>query len=196
MAYPRVGTPVSPPLGVVGADGEAVRGSIAELTTFRIGGHPQAIMLRGGDASAPVLLHLAGGPGGTGIGAMRLDTGLEQHFVVATWDQRDTGKSYPAFGPAETLTLDRVVADTVEVTEHLIDRFGHDRILIADQSWGTLPATLAAHRRDHLGTGVQRDRQHQRDPRFGRHVRAPLPAAAGPATCASASPPSRCRSGS
>ena len=188
---PRFGTPVSPPLGVggwivtsvlgivvvivavifaqpartppvVGADGEAVPGSIAELTTARIGGHEQAIMLRGRDAAAPVLLHLAGGPGGTDIGAMRLDTGLEQHFVVATWDQRGTGKSYPAFGPAETLTLDRVVADTIEVTEHLIDRFGHDRILIAGQSWGTIPATLAAQRRPDLyqaliGTGQMVD---------------------------------------
>ncbi len=188
---PRVGTPVSPPLGVggwivtsvlglvvvivavifaqpartppvVGADGQEVPGSIAELTTARIGGHEQAIMLRGRDASAPVLLHLAGGPGGTDIGAMRLDTGLEQHFVVATWDQRGTGKSYPAFGPAETLTLDQVVADTIEVTEHLIDRFGHDRILIAGQSWGTIPATLAAQRRPDLyqaliGTGQMID---------------------------------------
>lgn len=75
-------------------------------------GRRWAIMLRGRDATAPVLLHLAGGPGGTGIGAMRLDTGLEQHFVVATWDQQGTGTSYPAFGSAETSTLDRVVADT------------------------------------------------------------------------------------
>lgn len=187
----RIGTPVSPPLGVggwivtsvlglvvviigvlfaqpartppiVGADGAPLPGSIAELTTVRIGGHEQALMLRGRDASAPVLLHLAGGPGGTDIGAMRLDTGLEQHFVVATWDQRGTGKSYPAFGPAETLTLDRVVTDTIEVTEYLADRFGHDRILIAGQSWGTIPATLAAHRRPDLyraliGTGQMVD---------------------------------------
>ena len=188
---PRFGTAVSPPLGVsgwivtsilgivvviiavifaqpartppvVGADGEAVRGSVAELTTVEIGGHEQAIMLRGRDASLPVLLHLAGGPGGTDIGAMRLDTGLEQHFVVATWDQRGTGKSYPAFGPAETLTLDRVVADTIEVSEYLIARFGHDRIYIAGQSWGTIPATLAAQRRPELyhaliGTGQMVD---------------------------------------
>jgi pimeloyl-ACP methyl ester carboxylesterase len=135
---------------IVGPDGDPVPGSVAELTTARIGGHDQALMIRGRDASLPVLLHLAGGPGGTDIGAMRLDTGLEQHFVVATWDQRGTGKSYPAFGPAETLTLDRVVADTIEVTEYLVARFGHDRIFIAGQSWGTIPATLAAQRRPEL----------------------------------------------
>ena len=147
---------------IVGPGGDVVPGSVAELTKVRIGGHEQALMIRGRDATLPVLLHLAGGPGGTDIGAMRLDTGLEQHFVVATWDQRGTGKSYPAFGPHETLTLDRVVADTIEVTEYLIDRFGHDRIYIAGQSWGTIPATLAAQRRPDLyhaliGTGQMVD---------------------------------------
>ena len=188
---PRLGVPVPRPLGIggrivasilavavvatgviiaqpattapiLGPDGDVLPGSVAELTTARIGGHEQAIMIRGRDASLPVLLHLAGGPGGTDIGAMRLDTGLESDFVVATWDQRGTGKSYPAFAPAETLTLDRVVADTIEVTEYLIARFGHERIYLAGQSWGTIPATLAAQRRPDLyhaliGTGQMVD---------------------------------------
>jgi proline iminopeptidase len=119
-------------------------------------------MIRGRSTSLPVLLHLAGGPGGTDIGAMRLDTGLEQHFVVATWDQRGTGKSYPAFDPAATLTLEQVVADTIEVTEYLAARFGVERIYIAGQSWGTIPATLAVQRRPELyhafiGTGQMVD---------------------------------------
>ncbi|MEZ4596768.1 MAG: hypothetical protein R3C32_07945 [Chloroflexota bacterium] len=69
---------------IVGDDGEPVPGSIAELTRVPIGGHEQALMIRGRDTDAPVLLHLAGGPGGTDIGAMRADTGLEQAFVVVT----------------------------------------------------------------------------------------------------------------
>lgn len=188
---PRFGVPVSPPLGVggwiaatflavavaatsvvvarpattaaiLGADGDVVPGSVAELTTARIGGHEQAIMIRGRSTSLPVLLHLAGGPGGTDVGAMRLDTGLEQHFVVATWDQRGSGKSYASFDPAATLTLEQVVADTIEVTEYLIARFSHDRIYIAGQSWGTIPATLAVQRRPDLyhaliGTGQMVD---------------------------------------
>ena len=57
-------------------------------------------MLRGVSAEAPVLLYLEGGPGGTGIGRIR-NSGedLEQDFVVATWDQRGTGKSYDALDP-------------------------------------------------------------------------------------------------
>jgi hypothetical protein len=65
----------------------ATRLSIAELTTATIGGHEQALMIRGRSTDLPVLLRLAGGPGGTDIGAMRLDTGLEERFVVVTWDQ-------------------------------------------------------------------------------------------------------------
>ncbi len=147
---------------ILGADGRVLPGSVAELTTAVIGGHAQALMIRGRSASLPVLLHLAGGPGGTDIGAMRLDTGLEQHFVVATWDQRGSGKSYPAFDPAATLTLEQVVADTIEVTEYLAARFGVERIYIAGQSWGTIPATLAVQRRPELyhafiGTGQMVD---------------------------------------
>ncbi len=135
---------------ILGTDGDVVPGSIAELTTAEIGGHEQALMIRGRSTDLPVLLHLAGGPGGTDIGAMRLDTGLEERFVVVTWDQRGSGKSYPAFGPAETLTLEQVVADTIELSEVLAARFGRERIYIAGQSWGTIPATLAAHRRPEL----------------------------------------------
>ena len=135
---------------ILGVDGNVVPGSIAELTTATIGGHEQALMIRGRSTELPVLLHLAGGPGGTDIGAMRLDTGLEERFVVVTWDQRGSGKSYPSFAPAATLTLDQVVADTIELSEVLAARFGRDRIYIAGQSWGTIPATLAAQRRPDL----------------------------------------------
>ena len=142
---------------ILGADGQPLPGSIAELTTTRINGQEQALMIRGVSTDNPVLLHLAGGPGGTDIGAMRLDTGLVQHFVVATWDQPGTGKSYPAFDP-DTLTLDQVVDDAVEVTNYLRERFGQDRVYLAGQSWGTIPATLAAQRHPELfhaliGTG-------------------------------------------
>lgn len=108
---------------ILGADGQPLPGSIAELATVMIGGHGQTIMIRGRSVDNPVLLHLAGGPGGTDLGAMRADTSLEEDFVVATWDQRGTGKSYPALDPVDTLTVEQAVADTIEVANHLRDRF-------------------------------------------------------------------------
>lgn len=131
---------------------------VAEFVRVPIGGHDQVLLIRGRDTADPVVLHLAGGPGGTDIGAMRHDTALEQDFVVATWDQRGAGKSYSALDPVETLTLERAVADTIEVTEYLRQRFGKERILLTGNSWGTLLGVLAAQQRPDLyhawvGTG-------------------------------------------
>ena len=143
---------------IAGADGQPAAGSIAELTSVPIGGHQQALMIRGRSTDAPVLLHLAGGPGGTDLGAMRADTGLEQGFVVVTWEQRGVGKSYAALDPVETLTLDRMVADTIELSEYLAARFDEERIYLTGNSWGATLGVLAVQRRPDLyhafvGTG-------------------------------------------
>lgn len=45
--------------------------SIADLIEVPIGGHQQAMMIPRQDVNNPVLLYLAGGPGGTDLGAMR-----------------------------------------------------------------------------------------------------------------------------
>jgi pimeloyl-ACP methyl ester carboxylesterase len=143
---------------IVGPDGELLPGSIAELITVPIGGHRQALMIRGRSVENPVLLYLAGGPGGTDLGAMRADAGLEQDFVVVTWDQRGTGKSYSALDPAKTLTFEQMVADTIEVTNYLRDRFGQEKIYLVGNSWGTILGARVVQRHPDLfhayvGTG-------------------------------------------
>ncbi len=148
---------------ILGADGKALKGSIAELVTVPIGGHHQSLMLRGADANAPVLLFLEGGPGGTATGSMRyVGEGLEGDFVVATWDQRGTGGSADALEPTSTLTLDQMVADTIEVTEYLRDRFDKQAIYLVGSSWGTTLGVLAVQERPELyhayiGTGQMVD---------------------------------------
>jgi proline iminopeptidase len=148
---------------ILGADGQPRPGSIAELATVEIGGVDQVLMLRGVSVDNPVLLHLSGGPGGTDIGAMRADTGLEEHFVVATWDQRGTGKSYAtSIDPVADLTLEQAVADTLAVTDHLRERFGQDRIYLTANSWGTIPSVLAVQQHPerfhaYVGTGQMVD---------------------------------------
>ncbi len=148
---------------IVDAHGNAVPGSIAELVDVPIGGHDQSIMLRGVSSGAPVLLFLEGGPGGTGIGRIR-NSGedLEQTFVVATWDQRGTGKSYDELEPASTLTLDRMVQDTLAVTAYLRERFDKEKIYLVGSSWGTIIGTLAVQRspeqfQAYVGTGQMVD---------------------------------------
>lgn len=143
---------------VIGQDGEPLPGSIAEIISVLIGDHQQTIMVRGRDVDNPVMLYLAGGPGGTDLGAMRADVGLEQDFVVVTWEQRGVGKSYSALDPVETLTLDQMVADTVELTDYLRERFDEEKIYLVGNSWGTILGALAV--KDHpklyhafIGTG-------------------------------------------
>ena len=144
---------------ILGPDGQPLAGSIAELTRVEIGGHELAMMIRGNSSDSPVLLFLAGGPGGSELGAMRrhLEV-LERDFLVVTWDQRGTGKSYDQLDPTSTLTLDSAVSDTVEVTNYLRDRFGKEKIYLVGQSWGTILGVLAVQQRPELyqafvGTG-------------------------------------------
>jgi pimeloyl-ACP methyl ester carboxylesterase len=143
---------------IVGSDGSALPGSVAEITTVPLGGHDQTVMIRARSAEDPVILYLAGGPGGTDLGAMRADVSLEQDFVVATWEQRGVGKSYAALDPVSTLTVGQMVADTIELTEYLRARFGEEKIYLVGNSWGTILGVLVVERRPELfhafiGTG-------------------------------------------
>jgi len=136
---------------IVDAQGRRVEGSVAELVTIEVGGHDQSLMIRGVDADAPLLLFLEGGPGGTATGSMRYaGEPLEREFVVATWDQRGTGRSADVLGPVDTMTVDQAVADTVEVIEYLCDRFGERGVYLVGSSWGTTLGVLVAQQRPDL----------------------------------------------
>ncbi len=129
---------------IVDANGDPVPGSIAELGTVDVNGHELHIMIRGHSVDNPILLFLAGGPGGSEMGAMRNHLPeLEEHFTVVTWDQRGTGKSYDELDPTDTYTLDSAVNDTTAVTDLMRDRFGQDRIYLLGQSWGSTLGVLA-----------------------------------------------------
>jgi pimeloyl-ACP methyl ester carboxylesterase len=144
---------------ITGPDGEPVPGSVAELTTVEVGGHELGLMIRGTSTDNPVLLILAGGPGGSEFGAMRRHLPeLEEHFTVVTWDQRGSGTSYAALDPTDTVTLDGYVSDTIELTNHLRERFDTEEIYLLGQSWGTTLGVLAVQQRPDLyrafiGTG-------------------------------------------
>jgi proline iminopeptidase len=134
-----------------GADGEPLAGSIAELSTVEIGGHEQTVLIRGSSTDNPVLLFLAGGPGGFEIGTMSRRAGpLERDFVLVTWEQRGTGTSYGSLEPAQSLTFDGAVTDTITLSEHLRERFDEQRIYLLGNSYGTLLAAVAAQQRPDL----------------------------------------------
>ena len=108
---------------------------------------------RSGEPSAdnPVLLYLSGGPGQSDIAFARaLLEPLTADFTVVVWDQRGSGTSYGALEPTSTFTLDRAVADTIELVDHLRERFDEEKVYLLGESWGSTLGVLAVQRRPDL----------------------------------------------
>jgi proline iminopeptidase len=110
-----------------------------------LGGLVQEVQVRGADASNPLLLILHGGPG---FAEMPLFTTynaeLEQHFLVAHWDQRGAGRSYAEDIPPESMTLHQFVDDTVELIGWLTERFEQKKVFLLGHSWGSLVGATVA----------------------------------------------------
>lgn len=108
-----------------------------------IGGVQQWVSVRGQDASAPVLLFLHGGPGGSEYGPRRKYLRqLERCWRVIDWDQRGTGRSFRGDEDATVLTLDRLVLDGVELVEWICNELVVERVVIVGHSFGTVLGVL------------------------------------------------------
>lgn len=117
--------------------GEIIPGSIATLETVDLNGSTQWITIRGHSEELPVLLFLAGGPGGSElVMTRRYLAELEAHFIVVNWDQPGTGKSYNAV-PVNSLTPERFIQDGLALTRYLRERFAEDKIYVLGESWGS-----------------------------------------------------------
>ncbi|HEX3039117.1 MAG TPA: alpha/beta hydrolase [Caproiciproducens sp.] len=122
---------------ILDQDGKALKGSIAELEKVELNGRQEWISIRGKNRNNPVLLFLAGGPGGTQLAATRYElSGLEDHFVVVNWDQPGSGKSYNAVSKDE-ITADTYIKDGLALTDLLRKRFGTEKIYLMGESWGS-----------------------------------------------------------
>jgi pimeloyl-ACP methyl ester carboxylesterase len=115
-----------------------------------LGGVEQWVLARGPRTNAPILLKIHGGPGQAEIPTIHMNSRLEQHCLVVEWDQRGAGKSAAAIQPRAAMRLAQIVADTIELTEHLLDEFGPRLVILLGHSWGSLVGVLAAHRRPDL----------------------------------------------
>ncbi|NLP43400.1 MAG: alpha/beta hydrolase [Peptococcaceae bacterium] len=122
---------------IVDENGNTPPNSIAELTELELNGRKQWISIRGWDKSAPVLLFIAGGPGGTQMAAVRHELAeLEKHFVVVNWDQPGSGKSYYA-DKIKNITVQTYIQDGYALTEYLKERFSQEKIYLLGESWGS-----------------------------------------------------------
>jgi pimeloyl-ACP methyl ester carboxylesterase len=125
-----------------------------------IGGIEQWIEIGGEDPSNPVLLFLHGGPGGSSRPAAMALKPWERHFTLVHWDQRGAGRTLMRNGEigCGRLTIERMIADAMEVAEFLTNHLGKDKIILLAHSWGSVLALDMIRRRPELfsayvGTG-------------------------------------------
>jgi len=108
-----------------------------------------------------VLLFLHGGPGDAtnpwGYAGFR---SWLRDFTVVQWDQRGAGRTLGKNGPsiAETITIDRMSRDGIELTEYLCKSLKKDRVILVGHSWGSILGIFMAKARPELfyafvGTG-------------------------------------------
>ncbi|HHV72640.1 MAG TPA: alpha/beta hydrolase [Clostridia bacterium] len=122
---------------IVDENGSTPKDSIAELRELELNGRKQWISIRGWNKNAPILLFLAGGPGGTQMAAVRHELAeLEKHFVVVNWDQPGSGKSYYA-EKTKNITAQTYIQDGHALTEYLKERFSQEKIYLVGESWGS-----------------------------------------------------------
>lgn len=143
---------------ILDVQGQPVPGSIATLEKVTLGNSEEWISLRGKNTNSPVLLFLAGGPGGSQLATARYAlSGLEDHFVVVNWEQPGSGKSFDAVDRSK-LTPERYISDAHELILYLKQRFNEPKIYLIGESWGSALGIMLVQRYPELfhafiGTG-------------------------------------------
>ncbi len=137
---------------------------IEESGYIKIGGIEQWLQIRGQDRDNPVLLCVHGGPGATWIPLTENFIPWEKQFTVVLWDQRGAGRTLGATGAsiAETMSVDRMTKDGIEVAEYLRTHLRKDKLVLLGHSWGSILGINMAKRRPDLfsayvGTGQASD---------------------------------------
>lgn len=121
------------------ADHDTMIRKIDTTETIMVGGIKQVISFKGEDRRNPLLLYLHGGPGSSVMNeAGGFTSKLQKHFVVAQWDQRETGKTLQTNSSPVPLTVDLMESDTQELIEYLLKIFGQKKLYLVGHSWGTV----------------------------------------------------------
>jgi len=132
--------------------GDVLPNSIAMHEDMTINGVPQRITIRGKDKNNPVLLIVHGGPGAPILPVIYKLAGvdLEDIFTVCYWDQRGSGLAYNDSIPDSSITLNHIVDDGLQLSEHLKKTFKKDKIYIEGLSWGTAVAAYMVKKQPEL----------------------------------------------
>jgi len=100
---------------------------------------------------------LHGGPGDVQSPFVSTYAPYEKDFVLVQWDQRGAGRTFAKNGAAG-VTLDRLVADGLDLAAQLRRRFPGQKLIVFGHSWGSVVATRLVQERPDLfdayvGTG-------------------------------------------
>ena len=81
------------------------------------------------------MLFITGGPSFSEFFLVeKFPTGLENYFTVCNWEERGGGISFNSEVTLESLTLEQLSSDVIEVTNYLRDRFKKEKIYIMAHS--------------------------------------------------------------
>lgn len=127
-------------------NGEVLPNSISEKCYLKVDDVQLGMILLSKDMSNPVLLVCGGGPG---IPEYLLESmypsKLVDEFTVCYLEYRGTGLSYDSDINISDITTERYVADIVEVTNYLRERFSQEKIYILGHSFGSYIAIKTVH---------------------------------------------------
>lgn len=124
---------------------------MSEKIFVEINGVKQGMFLQSENFENPVLLFLHGGPGSPEIAfTKKYPTGLDKLFTVCWWEQRGSGISYSSKMTPKEMTIEQMIADTIEITHYLCNRFNKNKIYIMGHSWGTLLGVLTVQQQPEL----------------------------------------------
>lgn len=137
--------------------------ALCQQRFVEIGGIEQWISIAGENPANPVLLMVHGGPGIPQWPNAAQFKPWEKYFTVVLWDQRGAGHTFGKYGTSTPdVTLQRIVADGVELSRYLCRTLGKKKIVVLGHSWGSVvgvnmaeqaPQLLAAY----VGTGQMAD---------------------------------------
>ncbi|SHF92110.1 Pimeloyl-ACP methyl ester carboxylesterase [Flavobacterium fluvii] len=107
--------------------------------TIEIGGIRQFIQIKTDDSTKPVLLFLAGGPGGSMMNsAHKYTKKLKDKFTIVQWDQRDAGKTLELNKSPVQPSVAQMEKDTYEVIEFILKKLKKEKIYLAGCSFGNI----------------------------------------------------------
>src|ERR1041385_2151669 len=133
--------------GSVHAQGSAQR--IEEASFITVGGIEQWVTIRGDDRRHPVLLLLHGGPGDVQSPLVSTYAPYEKDFILVQWDQRGAGQTFAKNGAAG-VTLEKLIADGIDLAAQLRKRFPRSPLILFGHSWGSIIATGMVQQRPEL----------------------------------------------